>query len=723
MAKKRIQGITIALDADTKGVTSGLKDVVSQSNKVSGELRQVESLLKFNPDNVTLLAQKQELLTKQVDLTTKRLEAMKGAQEDVQNQFKNGDIGEEEFRTFQREIAATEGRLDNYKKKLAEIENSSDGAGNATNDLSDDMGDLGGSMETVGQAIKGGVLMEAADQLSVIGDKIVEIGNVAKDFAMESEASYGKFYATTNLSGQALENLKAVAQDVFKTGVTDSIDEATDATSLMKQAFKDLNDTDLAKLTSQVMLLSDRTGTDVAENVTGTTQLMKAFGIDAQKSLDLVAAGYKNGLNASGDFMDTLNEYAPLFQQAGFSAEDMLSIIKNGLDNGAMNTDKVADAVKELQIRLGDGSFESSLETFSSNTKSVFEDWKQGKATVADVAQSVQNDLNKMSPSEQQAALSALSSQFEDLGVKAGTSLFNIGNEFDNVNGKLDEAAQKTDAEKWQEALNEIQAALLPIGTDILNALLPILDLLSNLATWFGNLPGPVRTFIEVFGGALAILTLLMPIIASIIVVVGVLGTSVGLVVGIVVGAIAVIAAIITAIKNWGSITDWLGDKWDKFSSWFGGLMDGIGKKAGEVVDKISKFFKGLKLKLPEIKFPKIKLPHFSIKGDFDILKGKIPKLSVDWFAKGGILTKPTIFGTNGNSLMAGGEAGKEAVAPLSDLMAYVEKAVANQIGNKGDEIHLHLTTYGAMPKETMDQIANYMMYKLADLQREKKLG
>ena len=58
-----------------------------------------------------------------------------------------------------------------------------------------------------------------------------------------------------------------------------------------------------------------------------------------------------------------------------------------------------------------------------------------------------------------------------------------------------------------------------------------------------------------------------------------------------------------------------------------------------------------------------------------------VPRLSVDWFANGGILTKPTIFGQNGNSLMVGGEAGKEAVAPLSDLMAYVEKAVANQIG------------------------------------------
>ncbi|MDM7655180.1 phage tail tape measure protein [Lactococcus lactis] len=745
MAKK-ISGITIAIGADTTGVTNGLKDIGKQSNSVNSELRDVERLLKLNPSNVELVAQKQQLLSKQVELTTKKLDGLKGAQADVERQFKSGDIGEEQYRAFQREVVATEGRLDHYKQSLKDVESSSGEAGNATKGLSGKFDELGGSVEDVGEAVKGGVLMEAADQLSQIGDKIVEIGDKAKDFALETDESYGKLYATTNLSGQALEDLKGVAQDVFKSGVTDSIDEATEATAIMKQGFKDLDDTSLAKLTSQVMALSKRTGTDVQENVTGTTQLMNAFGLDSQKAFDLVADGYKNGLNSSGDFMDTLNEYAPLFQQAGFSAQDMLSIMKNGLSNGAMNTDKVADAVKELQIRLGDGSFEANMGTFSEATQNSFKQWQEGKATVADVAQSIQKDLNKMSPEDKQKALSALSSQFEDLGTKAGGSLFNIGKEFDNVNGKLDEATQKTSSQEWQGALNEMQAALLPIGTDILNALLPVLQILGELAQWFSNLPGPIKTFVESFGGILAIVTLLAPVVGGIVALFVLFGSTVGIVMAVIVAVIAVIAGIITAIKNWGAITDWFSDKWNGLKQWwsdfwgqFSSPVDGAFKWLEQSIKTISAFmfgsfddkvnaiknlFKFLKLKFPKIEIPHIPMPHFSFSGTFNPLKGKLPKIGVDWFAKGGILTKPTVFGQNGNSLMVGGEAGKEAVAPLSELMGYVEKAVANQIGNAGgDEIHLHLTTYGAMPKETMDQMAEYMMYKLGDLNKQKGLG
>ena len=745
MAKK-ISGITIAIGADTTGVTNGLKDIGKQSNSVNSELRDVERLLKLNPSNVELVAQKQQLLSKQVELTTKKLDGLKGAQTDVERQFKSGDIGEEQYRAFQREVVATEGRLDHYKQSLKDVESSSGEAGNATKGLGGKFDELGGSVEDVGEAVKGGVLMEAADQLSQIGDKIVEIGDKAKDFALETDESYGKLYATTNLSGQALEDLKGVAQDVFKSGVTDSIDEATEATAIMKQGFKDLDDTSLAKLTSQVMALSKRTGTDVQENVTGTTQLMNAFGLDSQKAFDLVADGYKNGLNSSGDFMDTLNEYAPLFQQAGFSAQDMLSIMKNGLSNGAMNTDKVADAVKELQIRLGDGSFEANMGTFSEATQNSFKQWQEGKATVADVAQSIQKDLNKMSPEDKQKALSALSSQFEDLGTKAGGSLFNIGKEFDNVNGKLDEATQKTSSQEWQGALNEMQAALLPIGTDILNALLPVLQILGELAQWFSNLPGPIKTFVESFGGILAIVTLLAPVVGGIVALFVLFGSTVGIVMAVIVAVIAVIAGIITAIKNWGAITDWFSDKWDGLKQWwsdfwgqFSSPVDGAFKWLEQSIKTISAFmfgsfddkvnaiknlFKFLKLKFPKIEIPHIPMPHFSFSGTFNPLKGKLPKIGVDWFAKGGILTKPTVFGQNGNSLMVGGEAGKEAVAPLSDLMGYVEKAVANQIGSAGgDEIHLHLTTYGAMPKETMDQMAEYMMYKLGDLNKQKGFG
>ncbi|EOW2587103.1 phage tail tape measure protein, partial [Enterococcus hirae] len=121
MAKKKISGITIALDADTKGVTSGLKDIVNQSTNVSKELKDVERLLKLNPNNVELLSQKQELLSRQVELTTNKLEALKGAQADVERQFKSGEIGEEQYRKFKREIEATEGALNGFKGQLSNM--------------------------------------------------------------------------------------------------------------------------------------------------------------------------------------------------------------------------------------------------------------------------------------------------------------------------------------------------------------------------------------------------------------------------------------------------------------------------------------------------------------------------------------------------------------------------------------------------------------------------
>jgi len=84
-----------------------------------------------------------------------------------------------------------------------------------------------------------------------------------------------------------------------------------------------------------------------------------------------------------------------------------------------------------------------------------------------------------------------------------------------------------------------------------------------------------------------------------------------------------------------------------------------------------------------EWKLPDIKLPHFSISPAgwkfSDLLEGSIPKLGIEWYAKGGIMTDPTIFGMNGNNLMVGGEAGDEAIAPIDLLQKYIAEAVASQ--------------------------------------------
>ncbi len=95
------------------------------------------------------------------------------------------------------------------------------------------------------------------------------------------------------------------------------------------------------------------------------------------------------------------------------------------------------------------------------------------------------------------------------------------------------------------------------------------------------------------------------------------------------------------------------------------------------IIDKIKGIFKF------DFELPKIKMPHFGItpKGweIGDLLKGSIPKLGIEWYAKGGVMEKPTVFGVNGNNAMVGGEAGAEAIAPISTLQSYIREAVAEQ--------------------------------------------
>lgn len=101
-------------------------------------------------------------------------------------------------------------------------------------------------------------------------------------------------------------------------------------------------------------------------------------------------------------------------------------------------------------------------------------------------------------------------------------------------------------------------------------------------------------------------------------------------------------------------------------------------------LDKISGFFFRCKLQLPHIK-----LPHFSISGSLSISPPSVPHLSVSWYKNGGIMTHPTIFGMNGSSLMAGGEAGAEAILPLKSFYDNLESILTNRLDMSGMEKYL----------------------------------
>lgn len=136
MANGRIKGITIELNGDTTGLTDALKDVNKESSKVTSELREVERALKFDPGNTELIAQKQQLLAEQIQNTSQKLDVLKEAQSQVEAQFQRGDIGAEQYRAFQRELATTEAQLQQYNAQMASTANEQDRLARTTGELS-----------------------------------------------------------------------------------------------------------------------------------------------------------------------------------------------------------------------------------------------------------------------------------------------------------------------------------------------------------------------------------------------------------------------------------------------------------------------------------------------------------------------------------------------------------------------------------------------------------
>lgn len=102
------------------------------------------------------------------------------------------------------------------------------------------------------------------------------------------------------------------------------------------------------------------------------------------------------------------------------------------------------------------------------------------------------------------------------------------------------------------------------------------------------------------------------------------------------------------------------------------------------IVDKITGFFANMKISLP-----KIKLPHFKISGSLSIAPPSVPKLSIEWYKEGGIMISPTLFGMNGTNLMAGGEAGAEAILPLKGFYDNLEAILSSRLDMSAMEQYL----------------------------------
>lgn len=193
-----IKGIQIEIGGNVGPLNKSLAEVNKSSRDIQKELREVDKLLKFNPKNTELLAQKQKLLGEQVSTTKEKLDKLKEAEKQVQEQFERGEISEQQYRAFQREIVETESKLKHYESQLKSV--------------SDTKKSFGDRMD------------EVSNKLKAAGDKMTSVGkSMTKGITAPALAAGGAILALATKSGQAADRLLDLSDITGLT--TDSIQE------------------------------------------------------------------------------------------------------------------------------------------------------------------------------------------------------------------------------------------------------------------------------------------------------------------------------------------------------------------------------------------------------------------------------------------------------------------------------------------------------------------
>lgn len=788
----RIKGITIEIGGSTKALSTAMKDIDSQSKKLASELKDVEKLLKLDPTNTELVAQKQKILAEQIQVTETRLIALKEAQANISPE----DVGEEKYRALEREIAATETSLKGYKSALSNVKpeqealntnqqrlstlleatksdlsdytsvlgsrlvnaikdgtassdqlevaidkigkkalgsetdlnqmkqaldkvddgNGLDGVKNDLQDIAQEAGNAGDQLETMSGKLDVNNLQNASGELQNAAQNVLQFGQNAYDAFTEYDSGCDIIIKKTGATGDSVQQFSDIYDYLVNNiAVTDPYEKAGSAVGELNTQFGLTGDA-LQSASTSVMEFAEINDSDVTSSVQSAEQAMASFNMTSDQLpgiLDAVTyAAQTTGASADTIFQSCISGSETL-QSLGLSFSES-AILMGQFSQAGIDSSTAVSVLGKAQVKFaGEGkTMQQGLSDLQSVINSNASE-EEKLAAVTDVLGS-KGALNFLKLAESGKL------NFADLASSADASVGSVSSTFDSVTGS---------DEQLELALQNLQSAFATLGGAIAEALLPVIQtlapLIKNLADWFTSLPDGVQQAIIIFTALMTVFGLLLPVILAIVVGFGSFGAILLPIIGIAAGIAAAITAVILIIQNWGSICEWFGNLWNAIwsgvTSFFGGVgqsiqdtwngaMSGISQKADDAKSGILSTFQGIKdgcinafnsvkdgitnaistaynnveywfQKIKDtlsgtLSFPNIKMPHFSITGSFSLNPPKVPSFGVQWYAKGGVLTKPTLFGMNGDQAMGGGDAGPEAVAPISVLQQYVSQAV-----------------------------------------------
>lgn len=635
------------------------KKSLSEVNNAVNENRSAFKLAKSEWDKGTSSAEKlratQEYLQNQTETYTAkvdRLTEILKAQESAETR------DEAAISKTRQQLDNAKASLNNYKSGLEDVNKKLESGAATLEDyskkvqgFSDKTGQIGSSLNknvTAPVAAAAGGVMAAWNQVDEGMDIIVQ---------------------KTGAAGDTLKQMQNVAKNVA-TSIPTDFETAGSAVGEVNTRFH-LTGDELYELSKKFVEFSTLNDTDVSSSIDSVQKALEAFGLGAEDAGAMLDTMNKVGQD-TGISMDSLSQLmvtnAASLKELGMSAADAATFLGQCETSGVDMSAVMTGLKKALTNASGEGKTMKEVLSELQNTM-------LNAGTSADAYNAaVELFGSKAGPALAEFCKSG-KLNFEDLGKSLNDNLWNVEDTFNNTMDPVDQFKVSLNALKYEGY--EVGNVLGPVLVECLQMVMPILyDLIDS---WNSLSPETQEMIIKcallaaALGPVFSIVSKVSGGISSVI--------SVGAKVAPVIskaktafGAFnAILAAnpvlrVVIAVTTLIAILVTLYNKCEWFRNGVNAAFGGIKSFIAGVVNSIKGFLSF------DWKLPKIKLPHFKIKGGFSLTPPKTPKFSVDWYAKGGILNSPTIFGSNGNSLMGGGEAGKEAVLPIDLLRSYIRE-------------------------------------------------
>lgn len=617
MAASRIKGITIEIGGDTTRLQTALKGVNTEIRNTQAQLKDVEKLLKLDPGNTELLAQKHRLLGDAVKETKEKLETLKTAAEQAEKALNDGTISKDQYDALQREIIETENEL----KRLEEQANQSATALQKISATGEKLKDVGSNIEGAGK------------KLLPVMATVTALGTASVKTAADFEAAMSKVAAVSGATGSDLEALSKKAREMgSKTKFSAS--EAAEAMNYMAMA--GWKTEDMLSGIEGVMNLAAASGEDLATTSDIVTDALTAFGLSAQDSghfADVLAAASSNANTNVSMMGETFKYCAPIAGALGFSVEDTAEAI-GLMANAGIKSTQAGTSLRTIMTNLSGevkicGENIGEVTVATTNADGSMRDLS---AILADcrVAFSGLSESEKAAAAESLVGKNAMSGFLALMNAGEG-DIAKLSGAIDNCNGAAQSMADtmNNNLEGQLTILkSQLQELAISFGEILLPAVKSIVSFLQGFINVLNSLPDGMKQTIVTIALVAAALGPVLIIIGKVISAVGTIMTIVPKVAGVIktvqgafaalnatmlanpiVLIIAAIAALVAAfiylwntneefrqfwIDLWEDIKEIAVAVWEGLKEFFSAAWEAIRTTAETVWNAIAGFFTGL---------------------------------------------------------------------------------------------------------------------------------